>query len=253
MTKTYDWPTRLFHWFFAALFVGAFTIAKNVDDESPTYAYHMLLGILLVAVVLLRLIWGFIGSRYARFSSFSLNPLDLIRYFKNMFTSKDERHLGHNPASSWAGVLMMIFVLGLGYTGYMMTSRGGNKEAFEDAHELLANAFLIVAILHVLGIIVHTLKFRDAIGMSMIHGDKRLNGKHGGILSTHPIVGLLFLVVVGLFGLNLNRNYDRTTQNLNLFGYTLQLGESESDESEKEGTEASGTGGQGQDSYGDDD
>lgn len=71
-TKVYDLPTRIFHWLFAATFVGAFFIAKVIDDDSPSYVFHMLLGLVLVLTVALRVVWGVVGSRYARFSSLSL-------------------------------------------------------------------------------------------------------------------------------------------------------------------------------------
>lgn len=74
----YDLPTRIFHWCFALLFVFSFFIAKVIDDDSALYAYHMLSGILMSLLVILRVFWGFVGTRYARFSSFMLHPKDLI-------------------------------------------------------------------------------------------------------------------------------------------------------------------------------
>ena len=65
----YDLPMRVFHGIFAALFIVAFLIAKTVDDESAAFSYHMLAGFLLVFTVSLRIIWGFVGSKYSRFSS----------------------------------------------------------------------------------------------------------------------------------------------------------------------------------------
>ena len=62
-TKVYDLPTRLFHWLFAGLFLSAFLIAKVIDDDSPSYSYHMLLGVILGMIVFLRIIWGFVGSK----------------------------------------------------------------------------------------------------------------------------------------------------------------------------------------------
>ena len=66
-TLVYDFPTRLFHVLFGGLFITAFTIA-NVAEESPAFPYHMLAGALLAALVILRVIWGIAGTRYARFS-----------------------------------------------------------------------------------------------------------------------------------------------------------------------------------------
>lgn len=226
-TKVYDLPTRFFHWLFAALFLGAFFIAKVIDDDSPTYAYHMLLGLVLVLTVVLRVIWGFVGSRYARFSSFALKPNDLFQYFKQLLSGKTARALGHNAASSWAALIMMGLAIGLGVTGYLMTANGGDKEAFEDAHELLANAFILVVIGHVVGVTLHSLRHRDRIALSMVNGKKEGIEGQKGIEHSYRGVGLLFLAIVGAFVFHLGKNYDANTQSLNLFGNTLQLGESE--------------------------
>lgn len=225
-TKVYDLPTRLFHWLFAGLFLSALLIAKVIDDDSPSYSYHMLLGLILGMVVFLRIIWGFIGSKYARFSSFALKPNHLIQYFKQLISGKTARTLGHNPASSWAALIMMALAIGLGLTGYLMTS-GVNKEVFEDIHELLANTFTIVAIAHVAGIILHSVRHKDWIALSMISGKKQtIEGQHG-IERSHRGVALLFLILIGVFVFHLTRNYDAQSQKLHLFGSALQLGESE--------------------------
>lgn len=235
-TLVYDWPTRIFHWLFAGLFVAAFFIAKTFDDESSQYPYHMLLGITLAFVVVLRIIWGFVGSRHARFSSFILNPLDLVKYFKGVLSAKPELDAGHNPASSWAAIVMMALALGLAFTGIMM-AQDINKDFYEEVHELFANAFIVVVILHIAGVVLHTLKFRDAIGMSMVDGKKKLVEQSRTIENTHAVIGGVLIVAVGLFVLFLGKNYDLTTQNLNLFGKQLQLGESENEEDEGNGAE----------------
>jgi len=247
-TKVYDLPIRLFHWLFAGLFLGAFFIAQVIDDDSPTYTYHMLLGFLLAFVVGLRIVWGFVGSRYARFSSFSLRPSELFRYFKQLVSGKTLRTLGHNPASSWAALIMMALALGLALTGYLMTG-GGNKETLEEVHELLANLFIVVVIAHVAGVIFHTLRHRDCIGLAMIHGKKRGMEGQRGIARSHAGVALLFLAMVGAFAFHLGKNYDANAQTLRLFGSTLQLGESEG----QEGPESEGKHGQGQPGDKDDD
>lgn len=224
-TTIYDLPTRAFHWIFAGAFLSAFIISKTVSDDSSVFPYHMLLGVLLAAVAVLRIIWGFIGSRYARFSAFRLNPKDLLVYFGDFFNPRAKRDSGHNPASSWAAIAMIGLALGLGLTGYMMVN-GTNKDFYEDLHELFANAFLVIAALHVLGVALHTLRYRDRIAFSMIHGKKEIPDGEG-IRSTHPFIALLFISILGLFAFHLGNQYDPTKQTLSLFGKTFQLGEAE--------------------------
>ncbi len=195
-TLVYDLPTRLFHWTFASLFLGAFFIAKVFDDDSAAYPYHMMLGMTMAFVVVLRIVWGIFGSRYAKFSSFALHPSRLISYMKSIF-SGDERHLGHNPASSWAAIVMMLLALGSATTGFLMSQSHDNKETFEDVHELFANGFIVVVIAHVAGIILHTLRHKEMIGLSMLHGRKNKIGQEDGIKQSHPIVALVFLFLLG--------------------------------------------------------
>lgn len=224
----YDLPTRVFHWLFAALFVTAFAIAKTVDSESPLYSFHMLAGLLLGFTVLLRLIWGLVGTRHAKFSSFALHPKNLLEYFTGIFSGDKKRWAGHNPASSWAAIVMMLLALGLGLTGYLMAN--GQKERFEDLHEILANGFFVIVLLHVAGVLLHALRHQDGIGMSMLHGRKKEVLNNDVIPSARPAVAFLFVVLVAGFSWQLFRNYNFKNQTLKLFGNTLQLGEVEENE-----------------------
>lgn len=226
-TLIYDWPTRIFHWLFAGMFIAAFFIAKTFDDESALYPYHMLLGLSMAFIVLLRIIWGIVGSRNAKFSSFSLNPKELVNYLKSVIGSKNQHNAAHNPASSWMAIIMMFLALGLAVTGYLMTVKI-YKEVFEEIHELFANAFVVAAILHVSGIVLHTFRYKDGIGLSMLHGKKSVeNGNESGIPHPYRLVGILFTVIFLIFLIYLNNNYDRQKQNLVIFNKTLQLGEVE--------------------------
>ena len=229
----YDLPTRIFHWLFAGLFLTGFVIAKTMDDDSPWFNYHSLAGLTLGFVVLLRLIWGIFGSKHARFSGFALKPTDLVSYFKGILTGEKKRWAGHNPASSWAGIVMMLMALGLAITGYLMTS-GPNKETYEDVHELLANGFIILVVLHIAGIVLHTIRHKEMIGLSMIDGKKADVTSDQTIPSAQSGFGILLIGLVVVFGLNLYKNYDSSTKSLKFFGTTLQLSENEGNEKAEE-------------------
>jgi cytochrome b len=222
----YDLPTRVFHWLFAGLFLTAFVIAKAVDDDSALFSYHMLAGLMLSFLVVFRILWGIIGTKHARFSGFTLNPFDLISYFKGILSGDKRRWAGHNPASSWAAVLMLVMALGLGLTGYLMTT-SGNKETFEDLHEFLANGFIVIVVLHIAGIILHSIRHKEMIGLSMINGKKSDVSFGQTIPSSRSGVGILLIALVVVFANHLFKNYDSQTRNLQLFGSTLQLGENE--------------------------
>ncbi len=224
-TTVYDLPTRFFHWLFAFLFIAAFAIVKTVDDESPLFSYHMLAGLTIAFLLGLRFIWGFVGTTYARFSSFKLNPIELIRYFKDTVVTKTKAYLGHNPASSYAAVIMFACAIGLAVSGILMAT-GGENDSLEEVHELLANIFLITVIIHVVGIVFHHLKHRDSLWSSMVDG-KKTSSDTSGIAGTRPVAALLLVIVLVSWVGYLITNYDGGTQTLNLMGTELRLGEAE--------------------------
>ena len=227
--KVYDLPTRIFHWAFALCFILAFVISNTVDDESKLFSYHMLVGIVMVFTVVLRIAWGLVGTRYARFSGFVLNPADLFKYLTEILTGKLNRWAGHNPASSWAAIIMIILSLGLGITGYLMVNSPAS-EFIEELHEILANAFLIPVILHICGIILHTIRHKEFIGLSMISGEKENFSQSDSIHNTHHLIGVLYLLLIIGFGVYLFRGYNSETGSLSFLSSTYQLHENEVDE-----------------------
>jgi cytochrome b len=219
----WDLPVRLFHWLLAAAILVAFTVANVVDDESPAFAVHMLLGLVAGFLVVLRVVWGLVGSRHARFRDFPLGPAALRRYLKGAFGRSGERHVGHNPATSHAALAMFALVLGLGATGLAM---GAGIEAAEELHEFLAWALIVVAGAHVAGVVWHTLRHRENIARSMVDGRKEADEAQG-IRSARPIAALLLLALTGGWAGVLFHGYDPATGTvvLPLGGPTLQLGD----------------------------
>ena len=215
--RIYDLPTRVFHACFAALFVAAYAIANLVDDESSRFAWHMLAGMTLGVAVLVRLIWGLVGTRHARLSDWVLSPRQLAGYLKGVFSGGSRRWAGHNPASSWAALSMMLLTLGLGASGVAMAT-GVAPEWVEEAHELMANLFLAVVLLHLAGLAVHVLRYRDALPMSMLNGRKRdLPAGTQGV-PARGVVAVLMLAVLAGTGGQLLRRYDSASGTLDLFG-----------------------------------
>ena len=232
----YDLPTRLFHWLFAGLFITAFAISNLVDDDSARFSLHMLAGLAMVFVVVLRLAWSLVGTRHARFTDLTLNPALLLAYFRDLFSARGRRWPGHNPASSWAAVVMVGLTLGLGATGYLMAT-GPENHTLEEVHEVLANTFLVVVLLHLAGIAMHVLKHRDRLPAAMVTGRKEaLDGAQEAVANV-PVAGIAFLAGTALFIAYLLQHYDAQARTLDLFGTTLQLGESE-----REGAASGGAG-----------
>lgn len=227
----WDLPVRLFHWLFAGGFVAAATIALLLGDDSPLFPYHAIIGLVLVVLVVFRLIWGFIGSRYARFSAQPYNPRSLATYVGSAIIGRARRYVGANPGSAYAALAMMLLVIGLAITGIML---GKGNESVKDLHEIFAYVMLAVVGAHLVGIIVHSIRHRENIAASMVHGLQSGDAALG-IGSPHRLAGAVLVVLTVVWAGMLFAQYDSTTQStrLPLIAGTLQLGEAEGHEQDR--------------------
>lgn len=224
----WDLPTRLFHWLLSAGFIAAAVIALAMGEHSPLFPYHAIIGLTIALMVALRIVWGIVGTRYARFGSFIFGPGAVVEYMKGAMIGGGKRHIGHNPGSAVAIFALLGLVLALAVTGFMM---GQGNEGIKEVHEILAWTTVGVVVVHVLGVAFHTIRHRENITASMIHGRKRAEPSDG-IASAKPIVAVLFLAIAGGWAFGLMRNYNPATQTttLPLIGTSLQLGENEGGE-----------------------
>lgn len=223
----WDLPTRLFHWLFALGFLVAFGIAQFGDEHDPIFPYHAIIGVILTAMLLFRLIWGGIGTRYARFASFAFGPVAVLQYLKGTVTGKSVRYPGHNPASSWAILAMFILVTAIVASGLLMA---GN-EAMEEVHTVAAYTMLAIVGIHVLGVVVHSIRHRENITLGMITG-RKIADSSASIRSARPVIGGAFFILVLLFTVGLLRNYDSTTQRVTIpfVGTSILLAEEEAEQ-----------------------
>ena len=224
----WDWPTRLFHGLLVVLFFAAFAIAISVDDETPIFRYHMVLGLIAAFLVLCRVVWGVVGSRYARFSSFLYGPGEVLAYFRGVLGQGANRSIGHNAGSSYAIFAMLALPLALAGTG-MLLSNG--SEFLEEMHEVLAFSMLAIVFIHIAGVVWHVFRHKENIILSMIDGRKSGESSEA-IPSSHPLVAIILLVLLGLWSFSLYSGLDQRsgTLKLPLFGVQIQLGESEHEE-----------------------
>jgi cytochrome b len=152
---------------------------------------HVFLGYTLLGLIGFRLLWGIVGTRYARFSGFTLRPAKVVAYLKSLLSGAPQHYVGHNPAGSW--VIIGLLVLGLltGASGYAVYNEIGG-EWLEDLHEGAANTMLALVVVHVLGVLVSSLLHRENLVRAMINGYKA--GEPGqGIGRAHWLFGASLL------------------------------------------------------------
>lgn len=189
----WDIPTRLFHWLLATSFAGAFLTA-----ESERYRdIHVMLGYTMLGLIAFRLLWGFAGSRYAKFRSFLFRPAETAAYLGSLLKARPERHVGHNPAGSVAVFTLLALGLGCGVTGVILLQDTGG-DMLEELHEMAAYAMLTVVGLHMAGVVLSSILHRENLVRSMITGLK--SGLPGeGIRRAHAWPGVIMLAVVVVF------------------------------------------------------
>ena len=189
----WDVPTRVSHWLLAGSFAGAFLTA-----ESERYRdVHVMLGYTVLGLVAFRLVWGLIGTRYARFWSFAYGPNSVLTYLKSLLTRSPQHHLGHNPAGSWAVYALLVLSLLAGASGYATYNDIGGH-GMEDVHEALANALLGVVFIHVTGVLVSSVLHRENLVRSMLTGYKSAQPGNG-IRHRHLVIGAALAAAVAAF------------------------------------------------------
>ena len=189
----WDLPTRVAHWLLAASFIGAFA----AGDSERLRDVHVILGYTMLGLVAFRLVWGFAGSRYARFGSFAFGPRAVLEYLKSLFTRAPQHYTGHNPAGSWAIYALLGLTLLAGVTGYA-TYSGIGGDWMEELHEGVANTLLAVVIVHVLGVIASSILHRENLVRAMLSGYKSGNPADG-IRGRRLLTGTALALAVAAF------------------------------------------------------
>lgn len=174
--RVWDLPTRLFHWLFAVCVIGALMTIKLGD--GMWMEWHMRFGILALALLVFRLIWGLTGSYYARFFSFVKGPGAVVAYLRNQSAPV----AGHNPLGALS-VVVMLLVIGIqAVTGLFVTddifyegpfySDVSNQTAAFMRSIHAANEYVIIGVivLHLLAIAYYSLT-RKGLVTAMVTGD----------------------------------------------------------------------------------
>ncbi|XXK28425.1 cytochrome b/b6 domain-containing protein [Arenicellales bacterium nBUS_45] len=181
--KVWDLGVRVFHWFLVALVAGLWFTATSDGDWMTV---HQWLGVTVIAIVFTRVVWGFVGSDTARFSSFLVGPKSVRRYLKRFISRRDDvAFVGHNPAGGWSVMVLLSFLVFQALTGLF-----SNDDIFFDGplagvvgkdlsdvitglHHQLFDILMILIGVHVATVIVHLVFKRDNLIRPMVSGVKK--------------------------------------------------------------------------------
>lgn len=170
--RVWDLFVRFAHWTLVVGVLGAW-ITAEIDGKAAAAA-HEWLGYAVLAVLALRIPWGWIGSRYARFSQFVRGPQATLAYARSVATGREPRYIGHNPLGAWMIVALVFMAVAAAASGWLyVTDRFWGEEWLEETHEALSNALLALVALHVGGVAFSSVRHRENLVRAMLTGRKR--------------------------------------------------------------------------------
>mgnify|MGYP002628171914 FL=1 len=209
-TRVWDLPTRLFHWLFAAAVIGAIVTVKVGGTWMD---WHPIFGVTALVLLTFRVIWGFTGSRYARFSSFVKGPRTVWHYLRH---PEERSPPGHSPLGGLSVVALLLVVAvqagtGLFATDDILTSGPLNQFVSSDTAALLTsihkwneNVLFGLVGLHLVAIAIYALRGKQLVP-PMITGNVLSENLPSDAVAARDTVGikiwaLVLILVLGWLG-----------------------------------------------------
>ena len=163
----WDRFVRIFHWSLVICVMLNFFVIDNGKTV------HQWLGYAASALVFARIVWGFVGTRHARFADFFPTPAKIRQHFAALRSGTRNHHDGHNPVGALMMLALLTIVLSLGVTGYLQTTDAfWGEEWMEELHEGLASTLIALAGLHAAAAIVMGRIERTNLVAAMVTGIK---------------------------------------------------------------------------------
>ena len=205
--RVWDVPVRLFHWALVALLLTSWISIEFANNLR----IHMLAGEAILALLLFRVVWGFVGSETARFSHFLGNPLHAVTHLMDMPKKEPDTQVGHNAAGGWMVLVMLLVLLSQVSLGLIIA----DEESFIEAplnhlvgadwgawakkqHRLLFTGIQIMVALHLLAIASYAVLKRHNLVWPMVTGKKRLPAATPQPRMVSPYLALAILAVAAL-------------------------------------------------------
>lgn len=187
----WDLPTRIFHWSLALNFVGAML----TGDSERWRDVHVLLGYTVLGLIAFRLAWGFVGTRYVRFSVIVRCSIYVINYLTKLVKEKAWHPVGYNPAGAVAILLLLLLGIVSGVSGWAAYEEIGG-DWLEELHDDSSYLMLAVVFVHIAGVLVISYLQRENLIVAMITGRKRREQVSQAIARSYPLIAILLLTAL---------------------------------------------------------
>ena len=192
----WDLPTRLFHWLLVALVAVSFASGKIGGNAMP---YHERCGEVILALLIFRVAWGFIGSSPSRFRTFLAGPAAVLRYALTLFRREPDHYLSHNPLGGWSVMAMLLTMLIQAGTGlfanddiattgplYKWVSKAAS-DRLTSIHHLNHDVIIIIIAVHIAAVLFHFIYKKENLILPMITGIKQSQGDSAGEHPQQPL------------------------------------------------------------------
>lgn len=203
MKRVYVWtlPTRLFHWLFVTLIIGAWI----ASEEDRWLTLHVAIGYAAGVLVVFRLIWGIMGPKYSRFGDLTLR-FDALKEYLMTLLNPSRRYVGHNPAASYVMIAMLLAVVlavvsgmlaygiqeNRGVLAFLHSGYFQDMKVFEEIHEFFVNLLWVLIAAHVGGVIVDRILHKEERTLSsMIDGHKNSEGESAVLTLAQKVIAFI--------------------------------------------------------------
>jgi cytochrome b len=186
VVRVWDLPTRLFHWALVLALIAQVVTGKIGGAALP---WHMRIGYCIFALIVFRLVWGFVGGHWSRFGNFVYGPASVLRYLRSRHAAGDLFHVGHNPLGSASVFAMLAILIVQVATGLVaddeIATVGPLNRFVSTAFGLSATSWhkgagfaiiLTLVVLHIGAVLFYRLRMQQDLIGPMLSGDKRLPG-----------------------------------------------------------------------------
>ena len=195
--RVWDPFVRFFHWTLVVCIIGQF-----ISAEAFEYT-HVILGYVIIGLVLSRILWGFWGTKHARFNDFLYKPSTTTRYVKGLFNGRPEHYIGHNPAGGLMIIVLLLSLLFTAFTGLMTLGSEGKgplastdystvrlayadsdehgdehrsnshkNDFWKEIHEAMTGFMIFLITIHIVGVVVSSWIHKENLILGMITGRK---------------------------------------------------------------------------------
>ena len=188
-TRVWDLPTRVFHWLLALAVTGVLATGLAGIME-----WHFRLGYGVLALLLFRLVWGFVGGRWSRFGSFVHAPQSVVAYLRGR--AHPDHLIGHNPLGALSvfamlGLLAVQVTSGLladdaiTYAGPLSHMVSSKTADLATSWHATYGKWIVIALIavHLLAVVYYAFGRRQQLIGPMLSGDKMLQERAGNASS----------------------------------------------------------------------